>query len=121
VILPARSNLPVVHWATRNLLWELLKYGVRVYYQPPPFNHSKLFIVDDFYSLVGSANIDMRSLRLNFELVVEIFDPLFSVELVKHFRGILERSREISLTEVDSRSLPVRIRDAICWLFTPYL
>ena len=121
IILPIKNNLPLVHWAARNLLWELLKYGVRVYYQPPPFNHSKLFIVDDLYSLVGSANIDMRSLRLNFELVVEIFDPVFSGDLARHFRDTLRLSREVSLKEIDSRTLPVRVRDALCWLFSPYL
>ena len=46
VILPLRSNLPFVHWATRNMLGELLRRGVRVFYQPPPFCHSKLFVVD---------------------------------------------------------------------------
>jgi len=65
VILPAKNNLPFVHWATRNMLWQLLQRGVRVYYQPPPFVHTKLFVVDDRYALIGSANMDSRSLRLN--------------------------------------------------------
>jgi len=121
VILPAKNNLPMVHWATRNMLWELLKFGVRVFYQPPPFNHSKLFVADDHYALIGSANIDPRSLRLNFELVLEVFDPPFAGSLTEHFRRTLENSREVSFEEVDNRPLPVRIRDAFCWLFTPYL
>jgi cardiolipin synthase A/B len=56
VILPEVNNLPYLHWATRNMLWEILMRGVRVVYQPPPFNHAKLFVVDGYYSLIGSAN-----------------------------------------------------------------
>jgi cardiolipin synthase len=121
VVLPAKNNLPFVHWATRNMLWELLGRGVRVYYQPPPFVHTKLFVMDDCYALVGSANLDPRSLRLNFEFALEIFEIDFSVLLRAHFEKTLRHSREITLQEVDSRPLPARTRDALSWLFTPYL
>lgn len=121
VILPEKNNLPYVHWATRNMLWELLKWGVRVFYQPGEFNHSKLFVVDDSYVLVGSANMDPRSLRLNFELAVEVFDDDFAAGLITHCRQSRDRSREISLEEVDGRPLPIKLRDSLAWLFTPYL
>ena len=121
VILPEKSNQPLAHWATRNMLWELLQYGVRIYYQPPPFAHSKLLLIDDNYAHIGSANIDPRSLRLNFELVVEVFQQEFVSRLREHFERIKTTSRAESLEEVDGRSLPVRIRDATAWLFSPYL
>ena len=121
VILPASNNLPYVHWATRNMLWELLRWGVRVFYQPGPFAHSKLFVIDDDYVQVGSANLDPRSLRLNFELAVEIFDETLVRELADHCLAVRDRSREVTLEEVDNRSLPVRIRDSLAWLFSPYL
>lgn len=121
IILPKKSNQPLVHWATRNMLWELLQYGVRVYYQPPPFAHSKLFLVDDHYAHFGSANIDPRSLRLNFELVVEVFDEEFVVGMCRHFDKIRATAIEETLEGVDGRSLPTRIRDALAWLFSPYL
>jgi cardiolipin synthase len=121
VILPEKNNLPYVHWATSNMLWELLRWGVRVFYQPGHFNHSKLFIVDDSYVQVGSANLDPRSLRLNFELAVEIFDAAFSAALVEHCMETRERSREVVLEDVDGRPLPVKLRDSIVWLFSPYL
>ncbi len=121
VILPEKNNLPFVKWASRNLLWELLERGVRVYEQPPPFAHSKIFLVDDLYTMVGSANIDNRSMRLNFEFGVEVYDRGLAGELAGHFESVRARSREVTLEEVDSRSLPVRVRDAVCWLFTPYL
>ena len=121
VVLPQRSNQPPVHWATRNMLWELLQYGVRVYYQPPPFAHSKLLLVDDHYAQVGSANLDPRSLRLNFEVVVEVFERAFVERLGAHFAATRKLSREETLAGVDGRPLPARIRDAVAWLFSPYL
>ncbi|MGH8502489.1 MAG: cardiolipin synthase [Gammaproteobacteria bacterium] len=121
IVLPAKSNLPYVHWATRNLLWELLRYGVRIYYQPPPFAHTKLFVVDDHYAHIGSANLDPRSLRLNFELAVEVYEHAFSQTVASYIADVIQRSRVVTLAEVDARSLPIRARDAFCWLFSPYL
>jgi cardiolipin synthase len=121
IILPGKNNLPFVHWASRNMLWQLLQKGIRVYYQPPPFVHTKLFIVDDQYVQIGSANIDPRSLRLNFEMAMEICDSEVVKICVSHIRERISLSREISLKEVDTRPLPARVRDALAWLFTPYL
>jgi cardiolipin synthase len=121
IILPGKNNLPFVHWASRNMLWELLQRGIRVYYQPPPFVHTKLFIVDDLYAQVGSANMDPRSLRLNFEMVMEIYDGKVVEIFASHIRERISLSQEISLNDVDTRPLFARIRDALAWLFTPYL
>lgn len=121
VILPAENNLPVVHWASRNMLWELLFHGIEVVEQPPPFAHTKLLLIDDAYVQVGSTNWDCRSLRLNFELQVELFDERLSSALRERFDRTFDGARPITLDEVDGRSLPVRLRDATCWLFTPYL
>ncbi len=121
ILLPAKNNLPFVQWATTKMLWQLLRRGVRIFYQPPPFVHSKLFIVDDQYAQIGSANIDPRSLRLNFELAVEVFGKPVLEILSPHFYESLAKSREITFEEVEARSIPVRIRDATAWLFSPYL
>ncbi len=121
VIMPELNNLLYVHWATRNMLWELLERGVRAYYQPPPFVHSKLFVVDDYYTQIGSANLDPRSLRLNFELAVEVFDRSFSRRVADHIETVRQVSREITLEEVDGRRFPERLRDSLFWLFAPYL
>ena len=121
VILPELNNLLYVHWATRNMLWEILERGVRVYYQPPPFVHSKLFVVDDHYTQIGSANLDPRSLRLNFELAVEVFDKTFSRRVADHIETVRRSSREVTIEEVDNRPFPERLRDSLFWLFAPYL
>jgi cardiolipin synthase A/B len=103
------------------MLWELLTRGANVVYQPAPFVHSKLFIVDRRYALIGSANWDARSLRLNFELMVEVYDQPLATTLGRHVDAAVSAGTPVSLAELDARSLPVRIRDSLCWLFTPYL
>lgn len=121
LILPAKNNLFYLHWATRKMLWEILQRGVRVYYQPPPFVHSKLLVVDRHYVLIGSANLDPRSLRLNFELNVGVYDRALGSQLGLHCEEVRGISKEVTLEEMDSRSIPVRMRDAFAWLFSPYL
>jgi len=121
IILPIKSNLRFIDWATRNLLWELLQHDVKIYYQPLPFAHTKLFVVDGVYAQIGSANLDPRSLRLNFELNLELYSAEFVEQLADYSRNIRQASREITLKEVDERRLAVRLRDAACWLFMPYL
>jgi len=121
IVLPEVNNLPFVHWASRAFLWELLMNGIRVQYQPPPFVHSKLLLVDDIWSLIGSANLDTRSLRLNFELDLSVFDEELSSDIKRHFEQAFAKAHEISLAEVNRFSLPTRLRDNIARLFSPYL
>lgn len=121
VLLPSRNNIPIIHWANRALLAELIANGIRFYYQPPPFVHTKLFLVDDIYTLIGSANLDARSLHLNFELNLSIFDITFAARIRDHFSSALAVSREIDLKELASRPLPVQLRDNFARLFAPYL
>ncbi|HEU5056226.1 MAG TPA: phospholipase D-like domain-containing protein, partial [Kofleriaceae bacterium] len=121
LILPATSNLPYVDWACRAMLWEVLQYGTAIYWQPAPFDHTKLFMVDGFYVNLGSANLDPRSLRLNFELNLEVFDPDLAAELGRHIAALRERSTRVTLEMVDGRSFPVKLRDATAKLFAPYL
>lgn len=121
IILPGRNNLPFVDWASRALLWELQVNGIRVFYQPPPFVHTKLLLVDNIWSLIGSANLDTRSLKLNFELNLSVFDSEFSTTIHRLFERAFAGSRELTLQEVEQRSLSVKLRDNFARLFSPYL
>ena len=67
IVPPGVNNQILVHWAASAQLWQLVKRGCRVYYTPPPFDHTKLMVVDGGWALIGSSNWDARSLRLNFE------------------------------------------------------
>lgn len=121
ILLPARSNLPFVQWASTAHWWQMLERGCRIWLSPPPFDHSKLFLVDDCWALVGSTNWDARSLRLNFEFNVECYDPELARDLAGWFEEQLRHAHQTSLSEVDARSLPVRLRDGAARLLTPYL
>jgi cardiolipin synthase len=121
IILPSQSNLPYIQWASRAIWWQMLERGCRIWLTPPPFDHSKLMLVDECWSLMGSANWDPRSLRLNFEFNVECYDCKLSDSLASHVRAKLEGARQVSLQEMDRRPLPARLRDGIARLFTPFL
>ncbi len=78
LVLPRHSNLRYIDWATLHWLPALVERGVQVHLQEPPFSHAKLFIVDADYAQIGSVNLDTRSLRLNFEIALEVFDTDFA-------------------------------------------
>jgi len=121
LVLPGKNNLATVHWACRHILGELIEAGVKVFYQPPPFVHSKLLVVDEKYLQIGSANLDARSLRLNFELAVEGYDQALATELAEQIIGARDRATAITLEQLQQRSPLVRLRDALAWLMSPYL
>jgi len=121
IVLPERNNLPFVAWAARHGLGELMARGVKIYYRPPPFAHTKLFVIDDDYALVGSPNLDPRSLRLNFELAVEIFDQPGVGVLADHIRTVIAGSDRYTSAALAQRRWPARLRDSFFWLFSPYL
>jgi cardiolipin synthase A/B len=121
VILPQRSNLPLVQWAQTAQLWQVLERGCRVWLTPPPFDHTKALTVDGAWSLLGSANWDPRSLRLNFEFDVEAYDPDLTARVDALVDARLRVARRVTLEDVDRRSLAVRLRDGVARLLSPYL
>ena len=121
IILPAESNLPPVHWASRALWWQVLERGCRIWLTPPPFDHSKLMIVDGHWVLLGSANWDARSLRLNFELNVECYGRDFATKMEQVIANKISSAREVTQAEMDHRPSVLKLRDAIARLFSPYL
>ncbi len=121
IVLPARVNIPVVQWAATAQLWQVLRPGCRVFLTPLPFEHSKVLVVDRKWSLVGSSNWDPRSLRLNFELDVELYCTQCSAALDDVVQARIATAREVTLQDVDRRPLPVKIVHGVARLLSPYL
>lgn len=121
VLIPSKVNVPLVQWAMRATLWQVLQHGCRVWLTPPPFDHTKLMLVDNCWVLLGSANWDARSLRLNFELNVEVYDPRLAAKLGDIVEGKRIAARPLTLEEVDARGIPERLRDGVARLFSPVL
>jgi cardiolipin synthase len=121
IILPSKNNLLLVQWASQAMWWQVLEHGCRVWLTPPPFDHSKIVLVDDGWVLVGSANWDARSLRLNFEYNLECYDGDLAAQLGEVVEAKRSRARPVTLKDVDGRSIPVRLRDGVARLMSPYL
>jgi cardiolipin synthase len=121
IVVPAVTDLRAVRWASTALLWQVLEHGCRVYESPGPFDHTKLMVVDEAWSLMGSANMDPRSLRLNFEFNVECYDPAVGKELDRVARERIAAARQITLADVQSRGFLARLRDGVARLFAPLL
>jgi cardiolipin synthase A/B len=119
IVLPEHSNHPTVDWAMRAHIGPLLTAGCRVWTHKPPFDHSKLMTVDGIWGLVGSANWDMRSFRLNFEINLEVYHS----GLVEQVRNKIAANQTTRLlqADLDRRSLPSRLRDNAAHLMLPYL
>jgi len=121
VLTPANSDHPTVQWAARAQYWQVLEHGARIFERPGPFDHSKLMLVDDEWCCLGSANWDARSLRLNFEFNVEVYDPALCRQLAARFDAVREASVEVSAEALRRRPLAERLRDGVARLFAPVL
>lgn len=121
ILLPEKSDHPSVQWACMAHIWQVLEHGCRVWLRPPPFDHSKLLLVDEQWTCFGSANWDARSLRLNFEFNVECYDSGLGTRLARLFDHARAGARALTKAEVDGRPLLVKLRDGVTRLFAPYL
>ncbi len=120
IIIPIKSNNFIFQWAMLHQLPRIIERNIPIYFQPEPFAHTKLLLIDEEYSLIGSSNLDPRSLNLNFEVVMENFDKNLNEKLTIFFDAIKLRSKKIT-TNIKDFPLILRLRNAITWLFSPYL
>ncbi|MDA1015600.1 MAG: cardiolipin synthase [Planctomycetota bacterium] len=121
IVLPSQSNQRLVQWASMTILPQLLESGCRIWLSPPPFDHSKLMIVDGLWSLIGSANWDQRSLRLNFELDVECYDTDLASRLQSIADARIASSVRVTSDWLSSRGMLRRLRNGLARLASPYL
>ena len=119
IVIPESSNHPTVDWSTRAHIEPLLVAGCRVWTHALPFDHSKLLTLDGDWCFIGSANWDMRSFRLNFEINLEVYHPLIVEQLSAIIRA--NQQQRLTLADLERRPLPVRLRDSAARLMLPYL
>jgi cardiolipin synthase A/B len=110
VLVPRRSDSLIVTAAARSYYDDILAAGVRVYEYEPTMIHAKTLIVDDLFGAVGTANMDNRSFRLNFEITAVLYGKVHADELATQFRRDLRESKEIKAHA--RRALPLRWRVA---------
>jgi cardiolipin synthase A/B len=121
IVLPEHGNLKLVEWAMVAQLPQVLAWGCRVHLTRPPFDHTKLMVVDGAWSLIGSCNLDPRSLRLNFEYNVECYSTALAATLGRILDDKIAAGRVLTLDELERLPLWRRLRNGAVWLAQPYL
>ena len=121
IVVPAENNLLLVERAMIAQFEQVLKNYCRVWRARGPFDHSKLLAVDGVWAFVGSSNLDPRSLRLNFEIDIEVLDAGFAGEIDRRIEAIVATAAPVTIEELRARPFPLRLLDRILWLGSPYL
>lgn len=121
IIIPGKPDHFFVYWASMSYMGQLLKAGVRCYQYEKGFIHSKTVVIDSVVTSVGTANMDVRSFDLNFEVNAFIFDKNVSVTFEKDFLDDLNDCSEITLKAYEERNLMFRIKEAVSRLISPLL
>nr|WP_202049357.1 cardiolipin synthase [Bacillus glycinifermentans] len=121
IMIPNKPDHPFVYWATLSYIGELLKAGASVFIYDNGFIHAKTIVVDEEISSVGTANIDMRSFKLNFEVNAFLYDEEIARNLVLSFVNDLQVSKELTYEDYQNRSRSIRFKEAISILLSPIL
>jgi cardiolipin synthase A/B len=121
LIVPARGDHFYLTHVTRSYFSDLLPHGVRIFEYQPRLLHAKVGIFDDVRGMCGSANLDVRSLRINFELNVAFHGPALASKLNAWFEECLGECREVNVREHEARGLWPRIAEVICRPLTSLL
>jgi cardiolipin synthase A/B len=119
ILLPSRADSAVAHWNTMSYISELLDAGIRIFLYKKGFNHSKYMVVDGVFSIVGSANIDVRSFELNFEVTALIYDKIFANEMSVVFGNDLKSAEQIVSEEWEDRKRAWRYKESLARILGP--
>ncbi|MBR6627962.1 MAG: cardiolipin synthase [Lachnospiraceae bacterium] len=121
IMIPCKPDHMFVYWATYSYIGELVMHGANCYTYDNGFLHSKGMIVDGKVFCYGTANMDIRSFALNFEVNAVVYDEAKAGEMEQIFRKDLEQCTKITRDNYVSRKLIIRIKEQICRLFSPFL
>ncbi|MGP4076167.1 cardiolipin synthase [Halobacillus sp. K22] len=121
IMIPNKPDHPFVYWATFSNIGDMLNAGARIYIYQKGFLHAKTIVVDGNIASVGTANIDVRSFRLNFEANAFVYHPDIAKALSDRFHEDLTESTELTNKLYQSRSKWIRFKEAIARLLSPIL
>ena len=121
VIIPGNSDVPAAHWATRHLYALLLKRGIRIYERKDQMLHSKVLIIDGVWTVLGSCNLDPRSLQINLELIAVVHSRPMAAAMNRIARYELRNSRRVTIADVRNRRWRQRLLDTLAWAFRRWL
>lgn len=121
ILLPGRNNHPFVAAAGRSYYEELVEAGVEIYETKNVMLHAKIIMVDGFWTTLGSANMDARSFRLNFELNVVVYSKKFASSTTNLIDSYFEMANQIELQALQNKKFGKRIFEGVCRTLSPVL
>lgn len=121
IMIPNKPDHPFVYWATYSYAGQMLRSGARVFIYNNGFLHTKMIVIDGKASTVGTANIDVRSFKLNFEVNAFIYDQKVSTELQELFHQDMELSSELTYEKYYERTRMIKTKESIARLLSPIL
>ncbi|UFT99022.1 cardiolipin synthase [Radiobacillus kanasensis] len=121
IMIPNKPDHPFVYWATYSNIGEQLNAGAHVYIYEKGFLHSKTIIVDGKIASVGTANIDVRSFRLNFEVNAFLYNSDIAKKLVEKFEEDIEDSTPLTHNQYLNRSAWIKVKESVSRLISPIL
>jgi len=121
ILVPKKNDLKLIGAASRSYYPELLAMGVRIFEYGPAMVHAKTLVVDKTLAVVGTANADNRSFRLNFEVVVASYDGMLCQQLVDAFEEDLQSTQEVTLATLATYGRMRRLGQSFARLVSPLL
>lgn len=121
IMVPNKPDHPFVYWATFSNIGDMLNAGAKIYIYQKGFLHAKTIVVDGKIASVGTANIDVRSFRLNFEVNAFLYHPDVAQSLADRFHEDIVESTELTFKLYQSRSKWIRFKEAVSRLLSPIL
>ena len=121
IIIPGKPDHFFMQWAASSYIGELLEAGIKVYRYENGFIHAKTIVSDSTVMSIGTANLDIRSFKLNFEVNAFIFDDRIAKDGEVQFMKDIEESEEVAKEIYDNRSISIRIKESLIRLVSPIL
>lgn len=121
IMIPNKPDHLFVYWATYSYVGPLVEAGAKVYQYEKGFIHAKMIVVDDEIASVGTANIDVRSFSLNFEVNALIYDRLLAHSLAEIFESDILDCSELTFELYKNRSNFIKFKESISRLLSPIL
>jgi len=119
LIIPAKGDSKVVYWSTLSFIPELIEAGVKIYRYKKGFNHSKILIVDNSFTSIGTANLDERSFHQNFEVNAFVYDENFATQAIEMYKNDLRDSILIDARQWKRRPWYKKIFESLARLLSP--
>ncbi|GAC15841.1 cardiolipin synthase [Aliiglaciecola lipolytica] len=121
IIVPEKSDFVVLNWVMEANYARIMEHGIKIYKNKRPFDHSKIAIIDEAWSFIGSTNWDARSLDLNFEINLECFDSELNENLTKFFHSKKQNATRVNMKDLENVPFYKKVRNNLVRLMSPYL